>query len=385
MSVKTRILLLIALITLVVMLPGPAQAASHASCGDPAPGEVACFSTWTPLSPSAGFTAAGAPRVGLTPADLRAAYGLPKKGGKGMTIGIVVARDYPKAEKDLAVYRKTFKLGACSTANQCFRKVNQRGGQKLPRADEGWATEAALDVQSVSAVCPGCHILLVEADYPEADALSEAVATAVRLGADVVSNSYGIQEFPGMFALEKKYLRHRGVPILAASGDYGYTKPAFPAALSSVWAIGGTTLTHTKKQGWQETAWKHGGSGCSRYVAEPKGRDTPDCGKRTTSDIAMVADAYEKFAVYDTFGLGVDNGWIGLIGTSLSSPVVAAMIGLAGNPRRVADPAYAYNHKKAYTDITAGSNGYCENSLCTAGPGYDAPTGLGSPHRLKGL
>jgi hypothetical protein len=101
--------------------------------------------------------------------------------------------------------------------------------------------------------------------------------------------------------------------------------------------------------------------------------------------ISMVADAYEKFAVYDTYGLGVDNGWIGLIGTSLSSPVVAAMIGLAGSPRRVADPAYAYHHKKAYTDITTGSNGYCENSLCNAGPGYDGPTGLGSPHRLKGL
>jgi hypothetical protein len=81
----------------------------------------------------------------------------------------------------------------------------------------------------------------------------------------------------------------------------------------------------------------------------------------------------------------VDNGWIGLVGTSLSTPVVAGMMGLAAHPAKVADPVYAYRHPRAYTDIVTGANGYCESTLCQAGPGYDAPTGLGSPHRLWGL
>jgi hypothetical protein len=215
--------------------------------------------------------------------------------------------------------------------------------------------------------------------------MSEAVATAVRLGADVVSNSYGIPEFPGMLALGRKYLTHPRVPILAASGDFGYSTVAFPAALPGVWAIGGTTLSRTRTGGWSETAWRHGSSGCSVYAAAPAGQHEPDCDMRTTADISSVADAHQKFAVYDTYGLGVDNGWIGLIGTSLSTPVVAGMMGLAGHPAKVADPAYAYRHPSAYTDIVTGANGYCESMLCQAGPGYDAPTGLGSPHRLRGL
>jgi subtilase family serine protease len=382
------VLALSALGALVLSPAGPAGAATvRPSCNRPGPGEVACMSSWVSLQPAAGgsFTSATTPITGLTPANLRAAYGLPKKGGRGITIGIVVSNDHPKVEKDLAVYRRTFHLPACTTANKCFRKVDQHGGRHYPDPDAGWATETALDVQSVSAVCPQCHILLVEADYPEPDYLSQAVATAVRLGADVVSNSYGIPEFPGMLKLARKYLTHPGVPILAASGDTGYTTVPFPAALPGVWAIGGTTLSHTRAGGWSETAWRHGGSGCSAYAPSVSGRQEPDCAKRTTADISSVADAHQKFAVYDTYGLGVDNGWIGLIGTSLSTPVVAGMMGLAGHPAKVADPAYAYRHPSAYTDIVTGANGYCESMLCQAGPGYDAPTGLGSPHRLRGL
>jgi subtilase family serine protease len=361
---------------------------SHPSCDRPAPGYAACMSSWQPLeqtSFSGSSSSLKPPKEGLTPADLRAAYALPKKGGKGLTIGIVDAYDHPKAEKDLAVYRAAFKLPACSTANKCFRKVDQRGGKKYPAADSGWATEIALDVQAVSAVCPQCKILLVEAKDASPAALGTAVNTAVRLGADVVSNSYGIDEDPSMTALGKKYYTHPGVPILASSGDDGFMTASFPAVLANVWAIGGTTLSHTTASGWTETAWRHGGSGCSVIVAKPAAQSDPDCALRTVVDVSVAADSYERFAVYDTFGLGDDNGWIGLTGTSLSSPLIAGMMGLAGHPAKVADPAYAYAHSSAFTDIVSGSNGYCDNSLCNAGQGYDAPTGLGTPHGLKGL
>ena len=57
-----------------------------------------------------------------------------------------------------------FGLPACTTANGCFSKVDQRGGTDYPAPDAGWAGEISLDLDMVSAVAPHAHILLVEAD-----------------------------------------------------------------------------------------------------------------------------------------------------------------------------------------------------------------------------
>jgi len=373
-----------------------APAAPHPSCDTPVEGRAHCMSNWTSLQPvsatlisAAGVASTAAagikvpkPKDGLTRADLRAAYRLPSKGGKGTTIGIVDAYDHPKAESDLKVYRSAFKLPACTTANKCFRKVNQNGGKKLPPADAGWAGEIALDIQAVSAVCPQCHILLVEAKNPSSANLGQAVDTAVRLGADVVSNSYGADEDIKSIRDSAKHYRHPKVPILASSGDAGLTTASSPAVLPTVWSVGGTALTHTKTQGWTEKAWRYGGSGCSQIVAKPAFQKDALCAKRTVADVSMVADG---FATYDTYGLGEDNGWILSSGTSLSSPLFAAAIALAGHPQKLGSPGYAYTHPQGYLDIVTGHNANCEDGLCNAGPGYDAPTGVGAPRGVKGL
>ena len=368
----------------------------HRSCPAPRPGYFACLSSWKRLQPvpadriaaagRASSAAAGRtvskPKDGLTPADLRAAYKLPAKGGKGVTIGIVDAYDHPKAESDLKVYRSAFGLSACTTKNTCFRKVNQAGGKKLPAPDADWAGETALDIQAVSAICPQCRILLVEADDPSTENLAAAVRTAVRLGADVVSNSYGAPEAAAEVKRTGKAYRHQNVPIVVASGDDGFTRASYPANLPYVWAVGGTVLSHRKGKGWSEKAWSHGGSGCSDVVAKPAFQKDTLCVHRTIADVSVVADG---FAVYNTFGLGEDNGWIQVSGTSLSAPLLAAMMGLSGHPAKAADPKYGYRRAAYFQDITSGRNGTCPDGLCVAGPGYDAPTGIGAPRGVKGL
>lgn len=367
---------------------GPAAGGRpYRSCAERDTDGFRCLSRWTPMPQSGrrAGTAVSKPTAGLEPADIRSAYKLPRTGAKNQTIAIVAAYDNPNAEADLAVYRRAFGMPACTTANGCFRKVDQRGGTTYPEGDPGWGVEIALDVQAVSASCEGCRILLVEADDASFEAIGEAVRTAVRLGADVVSHSYGADEFGGMIELGKRYYTHPGVPMVVASGDYGFQAASFPAVLRSSWAIGGTTLSQ-RKGAWVEQAWEGSGSACSAYIRKSAVQRDKGCQMRTVSDISATADSPEQFAVYDTYGLGADNGWIAVGGTSLSAPLVAGMIGLAGNAKTVANPSYPYRHRSGLQDVVGGSNGSCGGDyLCTARKGYDAPTGLGSPRGLKSL
>ncbi len=216
-----------------------------------------------PAAVAAGHPADAALPQGYGPAELRSAYKLPVSGGRGQTVAIVDAGDDPRAEADLAIYRTTYGLPACTTANGCFRKINQRGAPGPLPPDEGWGTEISLDLDMVSAACPSCHILLVEADQPTFGDLAAAEDTASGLGANEISNSYGSQEQNGMQPYEAAY-SHAGVAIVAASGDSGYGIPVFPAVFGSVIAVGGTSLTRAAdSRGWAQAAWSSGGSGCS--------------------------------------------------------------------------------------------------------------------------
>jgi hypothetical protein len=228
------------------------NAASHRApvraCAPAGANRATCFaeivrrSVLTSPSGTAGKQPAKDPIVGLRPADIASAYRL--TGGSSGVVAIVDAYDNPNAEADLAVYRAQWHLPACTTANGCFRKVNQRGAPApLPDPDPGWGIEMALDLEAVSAACPQCSILLVEGDSASLASLGVAVNTAVTLGAKVVSNSYGTDEFNGMKRFGGKYYTHAGVPIVVSSGDYGFTTAQFPAVLTSTIAVGGTTLT----------------------------------------------------------------------------------------------------------------------------------------------
>ncbi|MFG2717844.1 peptidase S8 [Streptomyces sp. NPDC048416] len=330
-----------------------------------------------------GLTAGAAPS-GLGPADLQKAYNLPAGGGAGATVAIVDAQDDPNAESDLAAYRSQYGLPACTTANGCFKKADQNGGTNYPTADAGWAGEISLDVDMVSAVCPQCHILLVEANSASMDDLGTAVNRAVSMGAKYVSNSYGGGEDAGDTTADSKYFNHPGVAITVSSGDNGYGVE-YPAASQYVTAVGGTSLKKdSSTRGWSESVWGSSGggdgagSGCSANDPKPSWQKDTGCAKRTVADVSAVADPATGVAVYDTYQAG---GWNVYGGTSASSPIIAGVYALAGAPSANATPSsFPYAHTSALNDVTSGANGGCGTYLCEAGSGYDGPTGLGTPN-----
>ncbi|NJP44809.1 peptidase S8 [Streptomyces sp. PRB2-1] len=351
------------------------------------PGAMACkalkvTSGADTLAPSVRSAHPAAIPSGYGPAELRAAYALPDTGGEGATVAIVDAYDNPNAEADLATYRAQYGLPACTTDNGCFRKVDQRGGSGYPVTDPGWAEEISLDVDMVSATCPACHILLVEADTNLLTDLGAAVDTAVALGARFVSNSYGGGESAADADYDAQFFDHPGVAITASSGDAGYGVE-YPAGSQYVTAVGGTSLRPDgTERGWTDTVWGGAGSGCSAYDPKPAWQRDTECATRTVADVSAVADPATGVAVYDTFG--TDRGWEVFGGTSAAAPLIASAYALAGTPAEGSYPAsYPYAHGDALNDVLTGTNGECAGSyLCTGAVGYDGPTGVGTPNGL---
>jgi hypothetical protein len=315
---------------------------------------------------------------GLGPSDLKSAYKLPS-GGSGATVAIVDAQDDPNAEADLGVYRSQFGLPACTTANGCFRKVNQNGqSSPLPSADAGWAGEIALDLDMVSAVCPSCHILLVEANSASDTDLYTAVDRAVSMGAKYESNSWGGGESSGQTS-DDAHFNHPGVAITVSSGDNG-TGAEYPSSSQYVTSVGGTSLrTSTNSRGWTESAWSGAGSGCSAFDPKASWQNvTTTCSRRATADVSAVADPQTGVAVYISYQA---SGWNVYGGTSASSPIIASVFALAGTPGSADYPAsYPYSHAGNLFDVTSGSNGSCTTVICRSGAGWDGPTGLGTPN-----
>jgi subtilase family serine protease len=329
-----------------------------------------------------GQPAATAAPSGYGPADLRSAYALTGTGSSSQTIAIVDAYDDPTAESDLGVYRSQYGLPACTTANGCFRKVNQSGGTTPPRANGSWAQEISLDLDMASAICPNCRILLVEGNSAAFTDLAAAEDTAARLGASVISNSYGGPEFSQeTSATYGSHYNHPGIPITVSSGDNGYGVE-FPAASPYVTAVGGTSLRRASgtARGWSETAWSGAGSGCSAYIAKPSWQTDSGCARRTVADVSAIADPNTGVAVYDSTRYQGASGWMLFGGTSVAAPVVAGVYALAANG---APPAYPYSHTSSLFDVTSGANGSCATAyLCTARVGFDGPTGLGTPNGI---
>ncbi len=328
------------------------------------------------------------------PAYLQSAYNVAAAAaadgsGVGQTVALVDAYDDPNVAADLAYYRSFWGLPACpggtvsSAANGCmFEKVKQSGTQgSYPSANSGWATEISLDVEMVSAICPKCQILLVEASSNSFANLGAAVNEAVKLGANAVSNSYGGSESSAESGYTSEYYDHPGVAIVASAGDNGYGVE-FPAASQDVTAAGGTSLTQLSDTGTRdgsETAWSGSGAGCSAYEPKPSWQHDSGCSRRTVADVSAVANPQTGVWVYDSYGGG---GWGIYGGTSVASPIIASFYALAGNALgSTAVPAsFLYNTPSALYDVTSGSDGSCSPAyLCEAGVGYDGPTGLGAP------
>ncbi|GGU73152.1 hypothetical protein GCM10010260_01000 [Streptomyces filipinensis] len=355
-------------------------------CATALPGHASCFAQRrTDIKQRLASALAAAAPSGLSPANLHSAYNLPTTGGSGMTVAIVDAYNDPNAESDLATYRSTYGLSSCTKANGCFKQVSQTGSTtSLPTNDSGWAGEEALDLDMVSAVCPNCSIILVEANSANDSDLGIAENEAVSLGAKVVSNSWGGSESSSQTTEDTQYFKHPGVAITVSSGDSAYGAE-YPATSQYVTAVGGTALTTaSNSRGWSESVWHTSstegtGSGCSAYDAKPSWQTDTGCSKRMEADVSAVADPATGVAVYDTYG---GSGWAVYGGTSASAPIVAGVYALAGTPGSGDYPAkYPYQHTGNLYDVTSGSNGSCSTSyFCTATAGYDGPTGWGTPN-----
>jgi hypothetical protein len=314
--------------------------------------------------------------AGYGPSDLRSAYAITTNGTT--TVAIVDAYGYSRAEADLATYRAQYGLPACTTANGCFKKVNQNGVQgNYPRDDTGWSQESALDLDMASAMCPGCKLVLVEATTPSFSNLATAVNTAAAMpGVTVISNSYGGTE-SGSTSVEPAY-NHPGKAITVSTGDSGYGVQ-FPASSPHVIAVGGTHLVRAANaRGWSETAWSGGGSGCSTVYAKPSFQGDPLCTKRMEADVSAIGDPATGVAVYGPTSRN-RSGWLVFGGTSVSAPLIGGVYGVTGHTPNGADSIYA--HVGSLNDVTAGTNGSCGGTyFCTAQPGYDGPTGNGTPN-----
>jgi subtilase family serine protease len=304
-----------------------------------------------------------------------------------MTVAVVDAYDLPTAEADLAFYRSYWGMPACTTANGCFRKLDQNGGTAYPTADPtGWGVEIALDLDMVSAACPYCNIVLIEADDSSYSNLGPAVDTAVSLGAVAVSNSYGGPEWSDESSFDSHY-NHPGVAIVASTGDCGYhcassgyNSVEYPAASQFVVAVGGTSLTPAANaRGYSESAWSGAGSGCAAYEPKPSWQQDTGCSNRTEADVSAVADPQTGVWVR------VNGGWGVYGGTSAAAPIIASVFALANGHGATPYPASnLYAGTAHLNDVVGGNNDIKWHSctvtyLCNGVVGYDGPTGLGTP------
>ncbi len=352
----------------------------------PAPGHYTCYGL---RRTDLGRRPASPVPTGFGPAELRSAYRTPSStAGAGQTVFVIDAYGYPNAESDLAVYRSHYGMPACTTANGCFKKLNQDGHTApLPAYDDGWAAESAIDLDMVSAICPLCKITLIEGS-DNGDNLFKAVGRANILGAKYVSMSWGGPEDGTEPHYDAAYFGRSGVVYAASAGDGSYQAGvSYPSTSGNVVAVGGTSLVkNSSARGWAETAWGNAnvgtGSGCSGDEAKPSWQRfiAPSvCPRRAANDVAAVGDPDTGVAVYQRGSPWGD--WSVAGGTSVGAPIIAAVYALAGVPGNADHPAsYPYSTTGALNDITRGNNGSCVPALlCTAAVGWDGPTGLGTP------
>ena len=354
-------------------------ASSAAICPDTPDGSPYCHAFG--LVDASGHLIRNTAPAGFGPSQLRSAYKITTSGSSSTLIAVISAYDYATAEADLATYRAQFGLPACRSSTGCFRKVDQSGGTSYPGPNASWNLEAALDLDMVSAMCPNCKLVLVEATEASFADLAAAVNEAAKLGAHVITNSYGGDEF-GTQSYEAAY-NHPGIAIVASSGDAGYFGGIeFPAASPHVISVGGTSLTTASNtRGWSETAWDSGGSGCSSVYPKPSWQHDTGCSMRMLNDVAAVADPNTGVAVFgpDSTGTG-SSSWLVLGGTSVAAPLIGGIYGVNGASQNYGANLYACI--ASLYDVTTGStSAFCDPTYaCAARTGYDGPTGLGTPH-----
>jgi subtilase family serine protease len=320
------------------------------------------------------------PGGGLSPAQIRHAYGFDKltDDGAGQTIAIVTSFDDPNIGNDLAVFDQAFGLPAPPS----FQKAKVAG----TAVDGGWAGETALDVEWAHALAPKANLLLVESKSDSVTDLLAAVDYARKQpGVSVVSMSWGGSESSSLASKDSYFTTpagHTPVTFVAAAGDEG-AAAEWPASSPNVLAVGGTRVRIGSDGSYQgETAWSGSGGGFSRVFAAPAYQSGVVTGARGVPDVAYDADPNSGVAVYSSVPDGSGStGWMVVGGTSAGAPQWSALVALANQERaahgkaalgRAQDTLYTLNARD-FHDITAGGNGYA------ARVGYDLVTGRGTP------
>ncbi len=365
-----------------------------------------------------------------TPAQIRAAYGLPAlpasgttpsgaqaaQLGAGQTIYLIDAYSDPNVATELAAFNTKFGLPGCTAqsissganlplavaaGNVCvFSVVNSNAAGEMtsvaPAYDSGWATEIALDVQWAHATAPLARIILINAPDPSTTSFDGAVALANAMGPGIVSMSFGADE-GNWTSSASTVFSGSGMTYLASAGDSG---PAvnWPAVAPNVLAVGGTSLTYSGSGTRSESAWSDTGGGISLYTAVPayQTNAVPGVGTlshRSVSDVAFNANPNtgQYLAVMEPGNSSVS--WVSAGGTSIGSPQWAGILAVANAMRATAsktalgDPhsmlyqqigAVSGTYASAFHDVTSGTDGTC--ATCSARVGYDQVTGLGTPN-----
>ena len=306
-------------------------------------------------------------------------------------MAIVDAYDDPTAAADLAVYRKQWGLPACAAG--CLTIVNQDGqASPLPGVDPtgGWELEESTDLDMVSAICPNCHIELVEANSTGLSDLGTAEDTAAGVGREVHLRQLGRPR-------RLRLVRRRPVLRPPGRGDHGRgRRRRLRRQLPGRVAVRDVGRRHHARAGAghrprldRERVDRQPGP-AARWTSPSPAWQTADdslaggCLNRTDNDVAAVADENTPVWLYDSYPFqGAAPQWGEVGGTSVASPIIASVYALAGTPLRGSYPAsYPYSAPGDLYPVTSGTNGPCEPTrpyLCTAGPGYNGPDGWGTP------
>ncbi len=375
----------------------PVQALKHIPVCPPGPAKEVARCHARVVVNEGGQPEASTSPTGYGPLQFQKAYNLGAS-SSGRILAIVDAFDHPNIKSDLDLYSSKYGLpilpncqaAIASSLVPCFQKVDQAGGTSYPSTNSSWALEIALDVEVAHGVCPDCKLLLVEATDNSYDNLMKAVDQVVAMGATVVSNSYGSNEFSSEIDFDSHF-NHPGVAFTFSSGDGGYGNSSYPAASKYVTAVGGASLQLNVDSSYaSETAWSGTGSGCSLYETKPSWQKDNGCTKRTIADVSADGDPSTGAAVYDSVPYVGQTGWFQVGGTSLASPIIAGAYAIKGvlSGTQANSLPYLNSPSTNLHDVKAGNNGNCNKKykyLCSGVVGYDGPTGLGTPKGAGGF
>ncbi len=349
----------------------------------------------------------------ITPSEMRSAYGINEVlfgavqgNGSGETVAVIDAYNYPTALDDLNAFSAQYGLPQMNqTGGPTFERVNQNGDQSgYPSTDPNgpagttgkstWEMEESLDIEWVHAIAPQANIILVEAINP--NYLFAAISWA-RNDSDAVAVSMSWGSSQPMSGEDSDFTTpsgHAGITFVAATGDDG-APGNYPAFSSNVVAVGGTSLYLNGSAYSSESGWSDSGGGISTDEPVPSWQSglvvsgVSSVSGRAAPDISMDADPGTGVAIYDSWDYP-SSPWLEVGGTSLSTPMFAAVMAIVDQGRAVIGlgsldgatqtlpalyslAANPTSYAADFHDITTGNNGYA------AGPGYDLVTGLGSP------